>query len=313
MQAYKYLLFLSMTVLHPLHPVTKRRGIDSCHTHCTELKNGPVTIFIHGTVFPVISRFTHHDPNRRGLYRYTADLTHPVRGKERLAKVLHEAAPLEFPAHSFYKFYWSGNLTCSARKDASKELFHILEKHSGPVTIIAHSHGCNVALYLAEFVQQKKSLLSIDRLILLAAPVQRTTSPLVCAPLFKRVYSLYSTADGLQVADPQGIYEESKHDKKQPLFSERIYPTSPNLVQARLLIGRRSPSHIDFILDTFFKQIPSLLHLLDKEHNAGNNHLMVDIPSCGHGPKLLTFTSSELPYKTRKKGRCSCLTQPLKA
>jgi len=53
------------------------------------------------------------------------------------------------------------------------------------VTLISHSHGGNVALNLAA-IAEKESPLSIERLILLACPVQQETAALVDAPMFKK-------------------------------------------------------------------------------------------------------------------------------
>ena len=68
------LLLASQGVKGSYRQITHQGGVtDTCHTPCTELKEGKATIFIHGTVFPGISRLMGHKEKRRGLYHYSAN------------------------------------------------------------------------------------------------------------------------------------------------------------------------------------------------------------------------------------------------
>ena len=213
--------------------------------------------------------------------------------RQRLGRALYVAAPDEFPMENFYKFYWSGELTLSARKKAAQELFYLLKDHKGPCTVIAHSHGCNVALHLAECTDSKNAPstippVTIERLILLAPPVQDTTAHLVHASTFKRVYSCYSIADVIQVADPQGINKEMRKGKdKLPLFSKRTYAPGPRLTQAQITFGEHSPSHRDFILPHLFGQLPPILKLLDTPQARNSEHVIIEVSFQGHVPHLI--------------------------
>lgn len=262
------------------------------HKQCEKLNPGPATIFVHGTTFAGLSRLLFHNPKRSGLFRYTFG---PAQGRKRLAQVLHEAAPKEFPGESFYKYYWNGHLTMEDRQHAAENLQRYLKGHPGPITLIAHSHGCNVALYLAELAK-KDSSLSIDRLILLAPPVQQATKELVRSSCFKKVYSFYSTGDLMQVADPQGIYQGLKSGT---FFSERTYPKAPHLIQARVLVHGQSPGHRDFIMPTFFKHLPQLITVLDEAHKNGQDTIMVTIPSLSAQPYPIDKTTqgNYTPYR----------------
>ncbi len=264
------------------------------HTHCSKLNNGDATIFVHGTTFPGISRLMLHNPTRRGIYRYTFGLT---TGRERLAKVLHDADSKQFSAESFYKFYWSGHLGFEDRKKAAEDLAKYLKNHTGKVTLIAHSHGCNVVLYLAEIAKNDPSV-SVDRLVLLAPPVQEATKEFVHSPVFKKVYSFYSSGDLVQIADPQGMYSETK--KGESFFSKRTYNKAPNLVQARVLYDRQSLGHRAFIMPRFFKRIPQLLEVLDTAHAKGKDHLVVTIPRYPQMPQLLTTEELAQGYVPRR-------------
>ncbi len=283
------------------------------HTRCEKLNEGNVTIFVHGTTFPGISRLMLHNPKRRGMYRYTFGLT---TGRERLAKVLHDADAKQFPAESFYKFYWSGHLGFDERKEAAESLLSYLKNHKGTITLIAHSHGCNVALYLATLAKatlakaelaKNNPSVSIDRLVLLAPPVQRATKELVHSSLFKKVYSFYSSGDLIQIADPQGMYTETKKNgTESSFFSKRTYTKAPNLVQARVLYDRQSPGHNAFIMPRFFKRIPQLLEVLNAAHTKGKDHIVVTIPRYPTMPHLLTSAEIAQGYVPRRVRSCTC-------
>ena len=151
---YLYVTLTCILICNNLSGRSKpNQGKDarSCHIQCTQLEKGPITIFIHGTIFPIISRVVHrHKVKRRGLYRYSSSMVKPGTSAQNLGSALHSSAPDTFPEDGFYKFYWSGKLSQDERKKAAYELFSLLKDHSGPITIIAHSHGCSIALYLAE-------------------------------------------------------------------------------------------------------------------------------------------------------------------
>ncbi len=273
------------------------------HSKCTNLNEGKATIFVHGTTFPGLSRLLLHNPKRRGMYRYTFG---PTTGRERLAKVLHDADKEQFPAESFYKFYWSGHLGFEDRKKAAQALLSYLNDHKGPITLIAHSHGCNVALYLAELSKD----ISIDRLVLLAPPVQQATKELVHAKIFKKVYSFYSSGDLVQVADPQGMYDETRKNNQKngssSLFSRRTYSQAANLVQSRVLFDRQSPGHRAFISQRFFRRIPQLLEVLDTAHTKGKDHIIVTIPRYPLMPRLLNEAELAQGYVPRRIRNCKC-------
>ncbi len=140
----------------------------------------------------------------------------------------------------YYTFGWNGLLSQKARmRDGLafyQALSHEIAEHKKQgrrpkVRIICHSHGGNVALNLASVyailnnehfqqsatqkticmvaqeISQNKTLssldanLCIDELILLATPIQEETEELTTSKLFKKVFSVYSRNDIIQVAD----------------------------------------------------------------------------------------------------------------
>lgn len=284
-------IFLLLLVMSPMYARKEKRvfrkmpRIQAVHS----LKEGPATIFIHGTIIPVISRFTHGIEYPYGLIslmdcKDSNKIT-------RLSRTLHAAAPCEFPLDSFYYYCWPGDLQFSERRKATEKLYDALCKHPGPVTLLAHSHGCNVALYLAELAElDEERKLAIDKLILLACPVQLATAHLVKSPIFKRIYSFYSSADLGQIIDPQGLYRETKKVSKDktPLFSKRLFDDCPNLIQARILVGRQSPGHLSFLTPRFLTRLPAIMSLLEESVTTKDErHFIVNIPCAPEMPHLI--------------------------
>lgn len=283
------------------------RKIESVKT-VQSIKDGPATIFIHGTIIPVLSRFTHGVEYPYGIISLTD--CHRANRLTKIAHTLHGAAPERFPLESFYFYCWPGNLKFSERKKATEKLYSALCQHAGPLTIIAHSHGCNVALYLAELAGTDESAtLLIDRLILLASPVQLATAHLVRSPVFKQVFSFYSSADLGQIIDPQGMYEETKKVSKDispPLFSRRTFDPAPNLVQARILFNKQSPGHVSFITPRFLHRLPSIITLLEACAEKNEYDVIVNIPRAPEEPHLLHKMQLAHAYVPRAVRCCRC-------
>ena len=132
-----------------------------------------------------------------------------------LAKELSDNYPEQFPWEHFYVFGWPGKLNHAGRQLAAKDLYHALKELVlcykkeyciiPQITLITHSHGGNVALNMAT-IEDKDCPLIINKLILLACPVQNYTMDLVKSPLFKRIYSIHSHTDMLQILDPQWLH-----------------------------------------------------------------------------------------------------------
>lgn len=248
------------------------------------IKDQHTTIFVHGTLFG-LSWLVRLLDCPLGLTLAEEQGDKYVLG--RIPYLLNAAAPLMFPLNKFYLWGWHGELSFDGRKEASHELYHAIKPINGPKTIIGQSHGCNVALNLAKISQQHRDKdFAIDLLILLSGPVQEANSHLVSSPIFKKVFSLYSAADLLQVLDPQGLYAETqKLKKKTKFFSEKLFKPAPNLVQAEIIINDKSPSHLDFITAKFIKYLPDIIELLDDATKDKTNyeefHYKINIPLMG--------------------------------
>lgn len=193
----------------------------------------------------------------------------------RLAELLCTIDQARFNVKTFYLFGWSGNLSFNAREQAALELYHALLKiideykrsyGSIPyIRIITHSHGGNVALNLSHYIQPNDGFI-VDELVLLACPVQEYSKNLVTAACFKKIYSLYSLMDSIQIADPQGLYRQTKqlNNTKKPFFSQRVFPYHQHLLQASIYNGYRGIMHIEYLMFHFVRTLPALLTELDR-------------------------------------------------
>jgi hypothetical protein len=199
-----------------------------------------------------------------------------------IGHAIHESNPeLYLPDH-IYLFGWSGEFTPEGRAAAGelllKELGELVEKYESrygscpPITVITHSHGGNVALEAgllfdaqdnnqdleqanATLQPAQKNIINkniiIDKLVLLACPVQKKTRPASSSRLFNTIYSIHSHKDYFQILDVQGLhpvrdavknavtklsFEPIKHAWQKhhdnTLFSGRHFNTQINLKQA---------------------------------------------------------------------------------
>jgi len=240
----------------------------------------PITISIHGTLPPLIGNLLHIFDAPIGLLPACE-----LNKKFILSRVLYlldKADPEEFPLETNYSFGWTGYLTFSARRAAAQQLYEEIRHYKGPITLIGHSHGGNVALELARIAHQNDDTdFTIDRLILLACPIQEVTVGYASLPLFKKVISLYSEGDFTQIVDPQGTYAESRHFKQCcnvdiPLFSQRKLPYFANVVQARIVDMGCDLGHLDFIRPRFLLQLPTIITMLESKDSS--SQLAINIP-----------------------------------
>jgi hypothetical protein len=149
---------------------------------------------------------------------------------------------------SYYTFGWSGHLNQKRRTNWSKNLYdglvkeiEKLKKHGckANVTILAHSHGGNVALKLAEIENKNKKNLKIKKLILFGTPIQKETSDLVYSDIFDSIYNIYSRGDPVQVIDfvsTKGLFSKRKFGRKNEKLPKKLF-------QIEVLCDELRPMH----------------------------------------------------------------------
>ena len=262
------------------------------------MKQCIVTIYIHGTLPPkplmrlaVMHNFFYCP---QGL-----SIVHSLDTKYHIPQfidILCSTDDQQFEKEHFYIFGWNGRLRFHERKKAAHELYNQIKTLKGqyeiqgyvPIfKIITHSHGGNVALYLAPLNEEARDTsLTIDELILLACPVQVETEQYVNESIFNRVFSLHSHHDILQVLDPQGvhIFLESlkykgleftlKHLKRLgPIFSSRHFIAAPHVVQLNVRHPGRELFHIEFLFPKTIAALPSLLHMMKNHTKKGASRI----------------------------------------
>lgn len=266
-------------VMHPKNDLTGQSIIP-------DDANATITVFVHGTrLFPKFyAQELFYSPEG---FKHVSQLEEASHMRT-IAQALAKADPANFSAQAFYTFGWNGNLDFLERTKAAGDLYKALRElvklyqakfsRRPRLRLITHSHGGNVALNLVTVVQEAQDAeFGIDELILLACPVQQETKACISEPLFKRVYSLCSCNDLLQVIDPQGLY---KGKEKAPLFSERYFEEHPRLLQAKIRHFGRYILHVEFLKEYFYTQLPNVLHAMDRwyEQIKSQLHKPVSVP-----------------------------------
>ena len=248
------------------------------------LKDGPVTIFLHGTTIPLISRMMGQCESIEGL----CHISEAKSCYKTVGSRLHMADPENFNTDSLYMFCWSGLLSHKERKKIAKSLYLVIKNHKGPITFIGHSHGCNVILHVAAIAAKaKNSDLKIELTILLAPPVQEATAQFIGLSVFKKVISCYSKGDILQVMDPQKLTSSSENQSPvsrspkgtSPFFSERRFAPYPHLKQIEILIDMQSPGHSSFLETPFLNRLPSILKFVEENAEKNIDTIILNIPN----------------------------------
>jgi hypothetical protein len=147
-----------------------------------------------------------------------------------------------------YTFGWSGRLSRWEREKAAfnlyeqlkQEIIRLQKKHSTEnikIEIVAHSHGGNVALNLAQVEEKGGSNLCIDRLVLLGTPIQNETHAFVESHVFKKVFNIYSTGDYIQIFDV--ISTQDNYSQRRFSYNSEL----PKLIQMEIEVNDVKPHH----------------------------------------------------------------------
>lgn len=243
-------------------------------THQQSSNKPTLTIFVHG------SKPQLHDVLFKiGQYYFLPGMHHvdeqlPYAGPKSIIHGLRDSEYIDM--NHLYFFGWSGRISAEERQRVAVEqllpaLETLIKKYrfdhgiTPAIRIITHSHGGNVVLNLVHELEQKKSSIVIDELIILAAPVQSWTKDFIKSNNCKKIYSFYSMGDLIQIADPQGLQVHINNDvvlDKPELFehSKRTFDHHDKLTQVQIMINHKDPGHIDFIDYLFPLQLRDITH-----------------------------------------------------
>ena len=250
---------------HGSHYITKYISNKDRACHQKDVSH-TIILWIHGTRFIKTHGFKTVF-NKKSQLKNALALTQ-IRYYRRIIDTLAEKYSVE--KDNLYFFGWNGKLSHAERKKGASYLYTALttlkkqyeKKHtiSPKFIIIGHSHGGNVILHMATYHADSSSLL-IDKVVLLACPVQDSMYPHLKSPLFKKIYVLYSHQDLIQRLAPDFLKSEKfclKNIKLFP-FSKRLFPGQDNLTQAQIIIDGTGPTHNDFVKPPFLSSLPLLL------------------------------------------------------
>lgn len=154
----------------------------------------------------------------------------------------------------FYTFGWIGMLSARARREAAAIFYKELTEErdrllaSGidrlKIVVIAHSHGGNAVLHMAEEEERYKRGLLINKAIFMGTPVHKETEHLAHHPCFKKLYSLSSHEDQIQTKDyvSTGYWYCSD---QFPVIADRTKRYS-KMIQLKVTVNDLHPTHTEF-------------------------------------------------------------------
>jgi hypothetical protein len=300
------LLPACMPCMHKSHLIKKRLYIRQAQTIAApereqcERVPPTLTVWIHGTKFGEDALFKKVFCAKPGL-KHVNELP-PYHSLTLRMKALADHCAEFFPYESVYCFCWSGKLnTCERELSAEKlhqtlcsliETYKAQYQETPKIRLVCHSHGANVALHLARINARKEQKIVIDSLILFACPVQCDTRECVFDCMFKRIYSLYSPLDWVQILAPQWACRVRNRDGKVVLcknqwlpLSQRRFPHAPSLRQAWVKRDDQALSHADFTSKKFLRLLPEMLDTMDEAYTEcsdlnGGKKLLLHIKTC---------------------------------
>lgn len=244
-----------------------------------------ITIWIYGTLLLRKSFFYKHFNGEAGL-RHARVVGETSKKMGVIAYLLSVKDAQRFPFDNFYFFGWTGKLDELERERATlcllnniKKLIRSYQDEHGvtpKITLISHSHGGNIALFMPALISEEEEKPQIDTLILLACPVQRKTMPFIYDSMFKKMYALYSSLDMIQVLAPQHPYYKP--------FSSKKFPKSNKMMQASVKINGKALLHTSFTKKRFLSCLPFVIRSLEKlkvnligEHDTHDKEIALNI------------------------------------
>lgn len=233
-----------------------------------------LTIWVHGTartaLIPIETKRLHSTCELLPFASLELDSHHYL-----CAQALASGNMQDFNTKHFYVFNWSGLLSHKKREIAAQNMYCQLcneitkiKNQTGLepiVTVITHSHGGNVALMLAQINEQHGGKLKVDRLVLLACPIQDRTAYLAGHDTFGRIYVFYSNKDFIQVLAMPKFFK---------LAERKINNMSHKVIHINTSWARRLFTYVDhhkFVQAPFLNRLSDTLKQLDQAYFDSNN------------------------------------------
>lgn len=268
MKHIKKIAFFTLALILPVFYLTFRRWHGPT--------NRPAIIFIHGTSNGTRKGTPELANWFAGAKAYitkenslipVADLKDDYVAKK-IAGELVRYNPEKYSLENAYAYTWNGALSNDERRFAAQKLIELLkEKGITNIECYAHSHGGNVLMHAARLIERLGCKITIEKAVLFACPVQDETLPHLEAPCIKKVVSLFSTKDRIQILDPQKLWSK----KATSFFSRKRFAANlsntEKLKEAEIRIDGDGTQHGDFIKEPFLSRMPEIIAFLDASPN----------------------------------------------
>ena len=202
-------------------------------------------------------------------------------------------------------FGWTGFLHHGARKEAGYELYTALCDYRDrmrakygvdpDITVIGHSHGGNVGLWLAQAEKEGKRGLQVDSLIMLGSPMQKEMACCIESPLFRTIVLCHSDGDAIQRIDYISNKERKSHQRMSDVADIKAFiQQNPALRRHDVacminnsarhithinmwLVGRSTPVLKAFDVVPLVVYLPALMNCLDQHpHESSVEWYMQD-------------------------------------
>jgi hypothetical protein len=219
----------------------------------------------------------------------------------------------------YYSFGWSGLLSHKKRVEAAQILYRQLidlrdqyKKEYGylpEITLVAHSHGGNVAKLLAQVEQEQNNKLRIKHLVMYGTPMQSETASLVHNNVIETCILCYSDGDNVQGNDVFSSKDRSSKKRISDLVSmSAVNSDDQRRVDVRLIFNE-NPTIIGHMNMWFMGRAEKLSHSLDPLPLMVLTPLIIqEVDKCGdindidmhftEAPGLLT--AHICPYNTQE-------------
>ncbi|MBM3887344.1 hypothetical protein FJ364_05435 [Candidatus Dependentiae bacterium] len=199
------------------------------------------------------SIFRHQPIGSMGLNPVVPDWSGRANGAELMSFFFQEMYKLlpqeEWRTIHPYTFGWDGSLSLIRRKNQARFLLQGLQEafttlqqqcpqEGVEIIVIAHSHGGNLALHMADWSKESESF-AIDHVFMFGTPIHGDTQHLAAASLFKHVYNIHSEGDFIQIAD---VVSTSKYMLGRVFADEKVL-SSPSVKQIAVEIDNYKPNH----------------------------------------------------------------------
>lgn len=212
-------------------------------------------------------------------------------------------------------FGWTGLLHHGARKQAGHQLYkelciyrnQLIEEYGvePEFIIVAHSHGGNVALWLADAEKGHHKNVQIKHLVMFGTPIQKSMKECLQSGVFANITLCYSDGDAIQtrdwfsskdgksyckMADVIGVYGyESRRDVRVLVNGSNQHIDHTNM----FMMGRSTPLAPDYDLLPLMVLTPFIIQLIEKLDNKVRQ-IDLDIKSNTQSCELIMKGSSML-------------------